>query len=374
MTIPADRPRTNPLQELGRLGQQVWLDDIQRSFLEDGDLAGLIEADGLAGITSNPVIFEHAIRQSHDYDAALEQLRAERADSRTAYERLALEDIATAADIFRPLYEATDAQAGFVSLEVSPYLARDAQGTVAEGLRLWRSLDRPNVFIKVPGTAEGLAAIAALVAEGVNVNVTLLFGVSRYGHVAEAYFQGLEARLRMGKPIENVRSVASFFLSRIDATVDRRLGVMGEGPTALRGRAAVSSAKLAYRTFHSLIRSERWRALAERGGQPQKLLWASTGTKDPTFSDVKYVEELIGPDTITTLPRKTLDAFRDHGRPSLTLEGGLRAAETALAGLAAAGIDMETVANELEEEGIALFAKAFDNLDAALRDRLDAAA
>lgn len=360
----------NPLQRLAAEGQRVWLDDIQRSMIESGELARLVD-DGVAGITSNPAIFEHAIGKSSDYDEAIEVLRASQADIDTAYEQLVIEDVRRAADVFRPLYERSGGDAGFVSLEVSPHLARDTGRTVAEARRFWNALDRPNVFIKVPGTREGLGAIAELIADGINVNVTLLFGVERYAEVAEAYWQGLERRRDAGRPIDGVRSVASFFLSRIDSLLDPRLKAMqSERAGGLVGKAAVACAKAAYQRFTAMSASERWKKLEASGAAPQKLLWASTGTKDPAYSDVKYVEELIGPATVTTLPRKTLEAFRDHGRvaPTLEQDGGL--AETMLADLGALGIDLRAVSNELEERGIVLFVEAYDRLRAVLEGRL----
>jgi transaldolase len=375
MIHPSLRDGSNPVRQLAQKGQLVWLDDIQRSLIAGGDLARLIAEDGLAGITSNPVIFEHAIRESPDYDAAIAALRARRAGPGIAYENLALDDVRMAADVFRPLFEDSRGEAGFVSLEVSPHLARDTTRTVEEAKRFWRALDRPNVFIKVPGTKEGLPAITSLVAEGINVNVTLLFSVERYREVAEAHWAGLEQRLSGGLSVQGVRSVASFFLSRIDALLDPRLKEMkSERAARLVGRAAVACAKTAYAAFNEMRASTRWQALMARGASPQKLLWASTGTKDPAYSDVKYVAELVGPETVITMPRKTLSAFKDHGRVGLTLERGVDEARAVQRDLIELGFDMDVVAAELEEQGIRLFVEAFDRLQAALRDRLATAA
>lgn len=363
----------NPLKGLARQGQSVWLDDISRGLVSSGELARLIKDDGVAGITSNPVIFEHSIRESRDYDSDIDRLRERGVASLAAYETLVLQDIRMAAEAFRPLYDGSGGQAGFVSLEVSPHLARDVSGTIEEARRLWRELDRPNVFIKVPGTREGLTAIGELTAEGINVNVTLLFSVARYLSVADAYMRGLERRVGNRQPIDRLRSVASFFLSRIDAAVDPRLReARTERASLLTGRTATACAAVAFAAFKTVTSSARWQEISRRGGAPQKLLWASTGTKDPAYSDVKYVEELVSPDTIITLPRKTLDAFREHGRPAPALERNLAAAQEALKELPAHGIDLDAVSDELEEQGIRLFVEAFDKLQATLRKRLGA--
>lgn len=359
----------NPLRQLAALGQSVYLDEISRRMLATGELARLIADDGIHGVTSNPAIFEKAIGGSDDYDERIIQLASEGLASEAIFERLALRDVADAADLFTDQYAASDGLHGFVSLEVSPRLAHDTDGTIDEARRLWRLLDRPNVLIKVPGTAAGLRAIRTLIAEGVNVNVTLLFGLPRYQAVVEAYLSGLEDRLAAGVPLADVASVASFFLSRIDVAIDPVLdqlagvgGEQGEAARSLRGQAAVASAKRAYVIFATLFGSERFRALAEAGARPQRLLWASTGTKDPTYPASKYVDPLVGEGTITTLPRETLDAYRWEGQPRPTLADGAPDAERTLRALGALGIDMDAVTERLEVEGVEKFVTPYESL------------
>jgi transaldolase/glucose-6-phosphate isomerase len=371
---------TNPLLQLTQAGQSVWLDFVQRNILDDGTFRSLIEDDGVAGVTSNPSIFEKAIAGSRDYDAALGAL-VEDADSEVAdlYERLAAADIRAAADQLRPLYDRRGGRDGFVSLEVSPYLAMDAEATVAEARRLWRAVGRPNLMIKVPGTAAGVPAVRQLISEGINVNVTLLFSLGAYRAVSEAHLAGLEARLAAGGDIARVAGVASFFVSRIDAKVDeaidRRLaaGVDTLDDTAtlahLRGKVAIANAKVAYQHYLSLIASPRWKALAAAGAQPQRLLWASTATKNPEYSDVLYVESLIGPDTVNTIPPKTLDAFRHHGRVRPTLVEHVDAAALALADAERLGLDLDGVTEALVEDGVRQFADAADSLLAAVAEK-----
>jgi transaldolase len=359
----------NPLRQLAALGQSVYLDEISRRMLTTGELARLIAEDGIHGVTSNPAIFEKAIGGSDDYDERITELAGEGLASEAIFERLALRDVADAADLFADQYAASDGLHGFVSLEVSPRLAHDTDGTIDEARRLWRALDRPNVLIKVPGTAAGLPAIRTLIAEGVNVNVTLLFGLPRYQAVVDAYLAGLEDRLAAGLRLADVASVASFFLSRIDVAIDPVLdqlagvgGEHGEAARTLRGQAAVASAKRAYVIFATLFGSERFRALAEAGARPQRLLWASTGTKDPTYPASKYVEPLVGDGTITTLPRETLDAYRREGQPRPTLADGAQDAERTLRALGALGIDMDAVTERLEVEGVEKFVTPFESL------------
>lgn len=363
----------NALLGLRELGQSVWLDYIRRSMLLDGSLAELIERDGLAGMTSNPVIFEQAIGHGDEYGVPLSALARQGAATGEIYESLAVEDVQQATDLFRVLYETTEGHDGYVSLEVSPHLARDADATVVEARRLWSRVARPNVMIKVPGTAEGLVAIRHLIAEGINVNVTLLFSPTRYSDVTDAWLDGLTDRAAAGKSLARVASVASFFLSRIDTLVDRRLDELdGEHQSlgrVLRGRAAIACARLAHLRQRDWINAPRWRALAARGAMPQRLLWASTSTKDPSYPDVKYVEDLIWPQTINTMPPETLDAYRDHGRPELRLENDLDQARALPQQLAALGIDLEQVAAELVEEGIRKFAEPFDRLLATIEKR-----
>jgi len=362
----------NPLLKLHALGQSIWLDYIQRGMFESGEMARLIEADGLAGMTSNPAIFEKAISGRDDYDAAIAGLARTGASARDLYDTLTRDDVAQAADLLRPVYERSGGRDGYVSIEVSPHLAHDSDATIREAHVLWAHLARPNVMIKVPATRAGLPAIQALLADGVNVNVTLLFGLQRYHEVADAFVRGLEQRAASGAPLDHVASVASFFLSRIDTLVDQRLDALpdaGKSRHPLRGAAAIASARLAYQHYKQWTAGTRWQALAAQGARTQRLLWASTGTKDPDYSDVKYVEALIGPDTVNTLPPDTLAAYRDHGSPALRLEEDLAAARELPAQLAKLGIDLEQVSDELEADGVKKFIAPFDKLLAALEQR-----
>jgi transaldolase len=368
-----DAARANPLLLAKEMGQSIWLDYIRRGMIENGELSRLIDEDGLGGITSNPVIFEKAISHSEDYSAAIDELRSRSADVADLYDALVLKDIADAADLFRPVYDESEGWEGYVSHEVSPLLALDTEGTIQEARRLWVHLDRPNVFIKVPGTEPGLKAIETLTAEGINVNVTLLFSVDRYEAVADAYMAGLEQRVAKGEPVAGIASVASFFLSRIDAMVDPKLDEIGSDEAkALKGETAEALAKLAYRSYRRMIASDRWQRLSEWGAKPQRLLWASTQPKDPAYPDTKYVDPLVGSDTVSTLPVETLDAFRDHGTPAAALEEGLDAASALPARLKALGIDLDEVGVNLEEEGIDKFVKPFDVLMQALEAKLKA--
>lgn len=364
---------TNPLLQLRALGQSVWLDYIRRALLEDGTLARLIAEDGLAGLTSNPAIFHQAIAEHGDYDDAIAALARDGADATAIYEALAVADLCRAADALAPVYERSGGRDGYVSLEVSPHLAHDAGATVAEARRLWQRVLRPNLMIKVPATAAGLVALRRLVAAGISVNVTLLFSVSRCREAAESYLAGLEDRAAAGQALSNVASVASFFLSRIDTRLDRRLDALATpGAQALRGRAAVACARLAHQGYLDLVASPRWQALARLGAQSQRLLWASTGTKDPAYRDVCYVEPLIGPDTVTTLPPDTLAAFRDHGRAAARLEEDIDEARALPGRLAALGIDLEETARDLETEGVNKFIEPYDRLLAHLAQRIGA--
>jgi len=364
------------MQALLDLGQSVWLDYLRRGMLQSGELQRMID-DGLRGMTSNPTIFEHAIGGSTDYDHALSRVAASPRTDREIFELLAVEDVRTAADAFRPVYDASQGADGFVSLEVSPTLARDTAGTIGEARRLWAAVDRPNVMIKVPGTREGWPAIERLLTDGINVNITLLFSLEHYRQVAEAYLRALEARRQAGQAIDRVASVASFFVSRVDTEVDRRLDATGARPSALRGKIAIANARLAYAWFRDLLDSPRWRALAASGAKPQRLLWASTGTKDPAYSDVLYVDSLIGADTINTLPPQTLQLFEDHGTVRETLAGDAAEAQRVMDGLRAVAIDFDDVARVLEREGVEKFAHSFETLlgvIAAKRKTLAAAA
>ena len=363
----------NPLLVLKSLGQSIWLDYIERGMLASGKLTQLIERDGLAGITSNPSIFEKAISGRQDYEADIVALGRRARNAAEMYESIVLADIGHAADLLLPVYERSRKRDGFVSIEVSPHLAYDTDRTVKEAARLWEQLHRPNIMIKVPGTVPGLPAVRHLIARGINVNVTLLFGLGRYREVLQAWLSGLEDRVQAGLSLDSVASVASFFLSRIDVLVDQRLDALaGSGdPSAasLRGTAAIACARLAYRIYGEMHSSERWQRLAARGAHPQRLLWASTSTKDPAYSPVKYVEPLIGPETVNTLPPETLDAYRRQGDPASRLEHELPQADATVARLAQLGIDMEAVARQLEEEGVKKFVAPFDKLLASLEQR-----
>jgi transaldolase len=366
--------RTNPLRALEALGQSVWLDDIRRGWLEDGTLARLIAEDGVSGVTSNPAIFGKSISDTHDYDAAIRDLARRGMDSLAMYEALAIEDVGRAADELRATYDASAARDGYVSLEVSPHLAHDTAATVAEAQRLWARVNRPNLMIKVPGTDEGLPAIRQLIARGINVNVTLLFGIERYRQAAIAFMEGLGERLRAGNPVRSVASVASFFLSRIDVLIDQRLDRIEREESRrraqeLRGQAAVASGRCAYQAFLEVTATPRWRQLERAGAQTQRLLWASTGTKDRAYSDVKYVEPLIGANTVNTLPIETLAAFRDHGRPAARLTDEVEAAAGVAAALSALGIELPAVVRQLEEEGVQKFIAPYDKLLALLTRR-----
>ncbi len=362
---------TNALTQLGEAGQAVWLDYLHREILDDGELARLIDEDGLKGLTSNPSIFEAAIGGGEAYDDSLRAILA-RGDGEVIdlYEQLAIADIQRAADIFRPLYDRLNRADGYVSLEVSPYLAMDTDATVAEARRLWKAVDRPNLMIKVPGTGPGVPAIRTLVGEGINVNVTLLFSVEAYLAVAEAHLAGLQAFKARGGDLSTVHGVASFFVSRIDTVIDRKIDerAPGAAPTnadalrAIRGKVAIANAKVAYARYLELMNRPRWKTLAEAGAMPQRLLWASTGAKDPTYSDVVYVETLIGPDTVNTMPPKTLEAFRNHGRVTLSLAADLHGARAVLADADRLGLDLGAVTEALVIDGVTKFAQAFDAL------------
>ncbi len=368
--------KNNPLKHLETLGQSIWLDYIRRDLIASGGLRRLIEEDGLRGMTSNPSIFEKAIVESHDYDENIRTMVLNGKDAKEIYEALSQRDVQSAADEFRPLYDLTDGKDGYVSLEVNPHLAHDTQGTLQEARRLWGALSRPNVFIKVPGTAEGLPVIQQLISEGINVNVTLLFGLPRYRQVAEAFIAGIEARMAQGKPVKQVASVASFFVSRIDALVDPLLepliakgGKEAEIAKEALGQVAVASAKMAYQIYKEIFGSDRFRVLAAQGACVQRLLWASTGTKSPAYSDVKYVEALIGPDTVNTAPLETVEAYRDHGEPKARLETDVAQAARLLKRLPELGINLDTVTQQLEDEGVAKFNKPFDKLMETLSQR-----
>jgi transaldolase len=360
----------NPLRRLAALGQSVWLDYIGRGFIAGGELARLIAEDGLSGITSNPAIFEKAISQGDEYGAAIAKLAPHGRSPAETYLSLVLEDIGRAADEFRPLYDGAGGGDGYVSIEVSPHLAYDTDGTVAEGERLWKALGRPNVMIKVPATREGLPAVRRLTSAGINVNVTLLFSVARYREVADAYMAGLEERLAAGQPIAGLASVASFFLSRIDTLVDARLDALGTpAASQLRGRSAIACARLAYVAFKEIGSEARWQRLAGKEARLQRLLWASTSAKDPAYGALKYVEPLVGRHTVSTFTPDTLAAYRAAGDPALRIEDALVSAHAVPKALAGLGIDLNEVAERLEAEGVRKFVEPYDKLLAALERR-----
>ncbi|HYV14493.1 MAG TPA: bifunctional transaldolase/phosoglucose isomerase [Conexibacter sp.] len=361
-------PATTPIGRLAALGTSAWLDSIRRSMLTGGELARLVREDGVVGVTSNPSIFEQAILGSPDYDERLAELTHDGADVESIYWTLAIEDVQGAADVLRPVYDATGGRDGYVSLEVAPSVARDGDATLAMARDLWARVERPNAMIKIPGTPEGVPAIRAAIAEGININVTLLFSLDAWAAIAEAWLAGLEDRAARGEPVDGVASVASFFVSRVDTNADKRLTALGH--EELRGRAAVANAQLAYARWLTLVSGERFAALRAKGARPQRLLWASTGTKDPHYSDVKYVAELAGPKTVNTMPLATLLAYQDHGAViEPLLEDGEPAARAALAAVEAAGVSLEEVTDELLEAGIAQFADAMDRLLAGVERR-----
>ncbi len=355
----------NTIQQAREFGQEFWLDTIRRGLLKSGELRRLVDL-GVSGLTANPTILEKAIVESDDYDDALAVLAQTARTPVEIYETLAIEDIQAAADLFRPVFEQTRGAWGFACLEISPFLAADTEGSIAEGRRLFKALDRPNVMVKIPATPAGIPVIRRLTAEGINVNVTLIFSLAVYREVAEAYITGLEDFVRQGGKVEKVASVASFFLSRIDTAVDRLLTeptAKGEkGLADLAGTAATASAKLAYRSFKEIFYGRRFAGLREQGARVQRPLWASTGTKNPLYSDVKYVEPLIGKDTVNTLPLATIEAFLDHGRAENSLERGVEQAQRDLAALAAHGVGLDEVTARLLAEGVAAFSDSFTKL------------
>ena len=367
---------TNPLRALLELGQSVWLDYIRRDLITSGKLKRLIEEDGLRGMTSNPAIFEKAIAESSDYDGILKELASRpELDATARFEQIAVRDIQDAADLLRPVYESSGFRDGFVSLEVSPYLAHKTRETIAEARRLWKAVQRDNVMIKVPGTAEGLPAIRQLIGEGININITLLFAQEVYEKVAEAYLDGLEDLQTRGGNLKKMASVASFFISRIDTLVDSLLNDRLKRTTdpgqqallkSLLGKVAIANGKLTYQRYRRIFSGPRWEPLAGKGAHTQRVLWASTSTKNPNYRDVMYAEELIGPDTVDTMPPATLEAFRDHGRVRESLTEDIPGAQKTMEDLAQAGISMKEVTDKLTEDGVKLFADAFAKLLAAV--------
>jgi len=366
----------NPLKALNRFGQSVWLDYIRRDLMATGELGRLIQEDGLRGMTSNPAIFEKAITGSSDYTKDLQELAKRKdLDAKGIYEQLAIRDIQSAADALRRVYDQTKRRDGYVSLEVSPYLAHKTRETIDEAIRLWTAVGRENLMIKIPGTVEGIPAIREVIGRGINVNVTLLFAQDVYETVAEAFIAGVEDLAKNGGDLSRIASVASFFVSRIDTLIDGKLGDFLKNPAAgfdaalagrLQGKVAIANAKLTYQKYKEIFGAPRWQALASRGAATQRVLWASTGTKNKAYSDVLYVDELIGPDTVNTIPPATFDAYRDHGRPRASLEEDTDAARKTMSDLPRAGVSMKAVTDKLTEDGVKLFADAFDELLAAV--------
>ncbi len=361
---------SNRLNDLEALGQAVWLDNLERGFLRDGGLRKLVEEDGLTGVTSNPSIFEKAMGHGDVYDDGFKAFLGKAdASVQDTYEDSAIADIKAACADLRPVYDRLDGRDGYVSLEVSPYLADETDTTIEEARRLWKSVDEPNLMVKVPGTKSGTPAIRQLLEDGLNINVTLLFSMEAYQAVAEEHLAALEARVTKGEPIDRIASVASFFVSRIDAKIDKAVdGLVKEGDgeaealKAVRGKTAIANAKLAYAWYGDLIASDRWRALAAKGAMPQRLLWASTGVKDEAYPDTLYVDSLIGPDTVNTMPPKTMDAFRDHGAAKATLTEGVDEARHVLAEVKRLGLDLDKVTDGLVPDGVKQFADAADAL------------
>jgi len=361
----------NPLKALLEFRQSPWMDYIRRDLLTSGGLQKMIQEDGLMGMTSNPTIFEKAITGSQDYADILESPEAKKLDAKGVYEKIAIRDVQDATDIFKSVYQQSKRRDGYVSLEVSPLLANDTKATIDEARRLWKSVGRENVMIKVPGTPEGLPAIRTLLEEGININITLLFAQWVYEDVAEAFLQALEARAKKGQDISHVASVASFFVSRIDTLIDSQIDAKLKTETdanrralltGLQGKVAIANAKLTYHKYQEIYGGPRWKALAAKGAQTQRLLWASTSTKNPKYRDVMYVEELIGADTVDTIPPATFDAFRDHGRVRASLTENLDDAAKTMLALEKAGISMKEVTDKLVVDGVRLFADAFKQL------------
>lgn len=367
------------LQRLHDAGVSIWLDFIERTILRNGDLARRIRDDVVTGMTSNPTIFEKALAEGSAYD---DQIRTASGDftAMELFELISTTDVRDACDLFRPVYDRENGADGYVSIEVSPAAAHDLEGTVSEATRLWSTVDRPNAFVKVPGTIEGADAVRRLIANGININITLLFSLDAYRRVIEAYMKGLEDRVKAGKDIRNLASVASFFVSRVDTEVDKRLDALAKNAPAeqrkkidgLRGKAAIANAKLAYQIFEKEFSSPRWKKLAEKGAGVQRVLWASTSTKNPAYRDVMYVEELIGPHTVNTMPPATVDAFRDHGEVEQTVDQDVPGAERVIAGLAQLGISIDDVTEKLLVDGLASFQKSFDTLIAGLAKKTKA--
>lgn len=363
--------KQNNIKNIRFLGQSIWLDFFNRNILDDGTLKKMMEEDGISGITSNPSIFEDAIQHSSAYDNDIERLSEQHKSSEEIFYQFAIQDIQRAADFFKSIYESTHGLDGQVSIEVSPHLAHDTKGTIQQAKELWQAINRKNIMIKIPGTLEGLPAIKACTQAGMNINITLLFGLPRYEAVTEAYISGLEERLKANLPINQITSVASFFLSRIDVMLDPILEAKKLG--SLKGEVAIASAKKAYQLYKEIFFSDRFRKLESKGARRQHVLWASTSSKDPAFSDVKYVEALIGKETINTLPLKTIAAFNDHGKLESNLEKDISKASTTLETLAGNGIDLDFYTQKLEDEGIEKFNKAYSTLLQTISNKIKSA-
>ncbi len=350
------------LHELYNFGQAIWYDNISCSLIESGELQKLLDA-GVRGITSNPTIFDKAISRSTDYDEAIQALATEGKSVDDIYQKLTLKDIGHAADLLRPLYDSSNCQDGYVSLEVSPKLARDTKGTIGQAKKLFAALNRPNIMIKVPATPEGIPAVKKLISEGINVNITLMFSLKHYDAVAEAYISGLEELVENGGDPTKVASVASFFVSRVETAVDKALDALGSSEAqTLKGKIAIANTKITYQRFKETFKGSRWQKLKEAGAQAQRPLWASTGTKNPEYSDTVYVDNLIGPDTVNTVPPHTLEAFLDHGLAAETLELEVVESQAQLNELARLGIDLSMITEKLQDDGVEAFAKSFDSL------------
>ncbi|HEY3205281.1 MAG TPA: transaldolase [Thermoanaerobaculia bacterium] len=356
----------NPLKRLNELGQSVWYDFIRRDLTQGAELKRLIEEDGLKGMTSNPTIFQKAIADSSLYDDDIRREGDAGKNPGAIFESLAVTDVRAAADAFRRVFETTSGEDGFVSIEVGPHLARDTQGSIAEARRLWKECDRGNVMVKIPGTAEGIPAIRQCLSEGININITLLFSVPRYREVMEAYLSALEERVKAGKPIDQIHSVASFFVSRVDTNADKKIDALTkagkEEAKPLRGKLGIANARIAYEAFEEVFRSSRFSALKGKGARVQRPLWASTSTKDPTYPDLYYVEALVAPTSVDTMPPETFEAYREHGDPKVRIHDDLPAAHAVFASLSRLGIDTAAISRELEEEGVKKFSDSFDGV------------
>jgi transaldolase len=373
---------TNRLKELAALGQSVWYDYIRRDLYTGGELKRLIEEDGLSGMTSNPTIFQKAVAETDLYDDSIRRLSGKGRTASALFEALEVEDVRAAADVFRPVHDRAKGDDGFVSIEVNPALSHDTQGTIEEARRLWRALERPNVMVKIPGTSAGIPAIKACLAEGININITLLFSVSRHREVMEAYLSAIEERVAAGKPVDRIRSVASFFVSRVDTLVDKKLdAIASSGPEAQRGRAkalrgktGIANARLAYEAFEQTFGGERFKKLAVKGAKRQRPLWASTSTKDPAYPPLYYVEALVAPDSVDTMPPETYAKYRTEGRPQVRIREDLAGARATMAELPALGIDPARVADELEKDGEKKFVASFEQVVKAVEEKAKAVA